>query len=214
MYLSNQQELNGVWQNENKDKQFNVTLTSLENLSVFDPKNFTYKLNIYKGKSEGYDGKLHDYTMIDQLEIFNSKKEKTQTISGFKQIVYDQTGEIQFEDLNFDGILDLKVAIYFPDRTKYDSGFIYFIYDKTKNQFIRNLKLDELEYLTFDQTNKEFVKSEADGRGNEADYYYKWNGNNFYLIRKVENFEDQEKTFYTEYQIKNNKSVKIKEYQK
>ncbi|MBP4137644.1 XAC2610-related protein [Flavobacterium geliluteum] len=214
LHINNQYELIGTWQNEKKDKQFNVTLTCLENLSAFDPKNFSFKLNQYKGKTEGYDGELQEQDLINRLEIFNSKKEKIQTLSGFNEAVYDQTGEIEFEDLNFDGVLDLKIAIYFPNRIKYDGSFMYFIYDKAKGQFVRNLKLEELEYLTFDQVNKEFVKMLADGSGNESDSYYKWSNNNFYLIRKVENFEDKDKTFYTEYQIKNNQSVKFKEYQR
>lgn len=214
LHLNNKYELSGIWQNEKKDKQFDVILTCLENLTAFDPKNFSYILNQFKGKVEGYDGELHDHNVINRLEIFNAKKEKIQTISGFKEAVYEQTGEIEFEDINFDGTLDLKIAIYFPNRTKYDGSFLYFIYDKQTKQFVRNLKLEALEYLTFDQKNKEFVKLQADGRGNESDSYYKWSNKSFYLIRKVETFEDKDKTFYTEYQIKNNQSVKIKEYQR
>ncbi|MEP6806385.1 MAG: hypothetical protein ABI892_17795 [Flavobacterium sp.] len=214
LQLSNKNELSGSWQNKKKDKQFNVSLTCIENLSLFNPKNFSYKLNQYKGKAENTTGELADNYLISKLDIYNSKKEKIQTLSGFNNVIYEKDGEVELEDLNFDGALDLKIPIYFPDRTKYDGSFLYFVYDNTKKQFIRNTKLEELEYLFFDQKSKEFVKYEADGSGNESNYYYKWSGNNFYLIRKTESFENSEKTTYTEYQIKNNKSVKIKEYQK
>lgn len=214
LQLSNENALTGIWQNEKKDKQFNVSLTCIENLSLFNPKNFSYKLNPYKGKAENMNGELADNYLISKLDIYNSKKEKIQTLSGFNKVIDEKDGEVQLEDINFDGLLDVKIPIYFPDRTKYDGSFLYFVYDKTKKQFIRNTKLEELEYLFFDQKNKEFVKYEADGRGNESDYYYKWSNNNFYLIRKSQSFEDSEKTTYTEYQIKNNKSVKLKEYQK
>ncbi|WP_394777066.1 XAC2610-related protein [Flavobacterium sp.] len=214
LQFSNEKELTGIWQNEKKDKQFNVSLTCIENLSLFNPKNFSYKLNQYKGKAENMNGELADNYLISKLDIYNSKKEKVQTLSGFDKVINEKDGEVQLEDINFDGLLDVKIPIYFPDRIKYDGSFLYFVYDNTKKQFIRNTKLEELEYLFLDQKNKEFVKYKADGRGNESDYHYKWSNNNFYLIRKTESFEDSDKTTYTEYQIKNNKSVKIKEYQK
>lgn len=214
LQLDSEYKLSGIWQNAKKDKKFDATLSCLEDLTSFNPKKYSYTLNQYKGKAENTTGKLDDNFLINKLDIYNSKKEKIQTISGFNNVIYEKDGTVELEDLNFDGLLDIKIPIYFPDRTKYDGGYLYFVYDKTKKQFIRNTKLEALEYLNFDQKNKEFVKYEADGSGNETDYYYKWSNNNFYLIRKVESFEDNNKTTYTEYEIKNNKSVKIKEYQK
>lgn len=214
LQLDNEYKLSGIWQNVKKDKKFDATLTCLEDLSSFNPKNYSYKLNQYKGKAENINGKLDDNFLISKLDIYNSKKEKVQTISGFNKAIYEKDGTVELEDLNFDGLLDIKIPIYFPDRIKYDNGYLYFVYDKAKRQFIRNTKLEELEYLNFDQKNKEFIKYEADGSGNEIDSYYKWSNNNFYLIKKVESFEDNDKTTYTEYEIKNSKSVKVKEYQK
>ena len=212
--LKSNYELNGIWQNEKKDKQFDVTLQCLENLAEFNQKNYTYKFNIYKGKVENFNNQLSDYYMIDRLDIYNSKKEKIQTLSGFKNALSDNIGQVELEDINFDGLLDIKIYIYFPDRIRDDGSFLYYIYDKTKKEFVRNTKLEKLEYLFFDAKNKEFVRYEADGSGNEHDMYYKWSNNNFYLIREVKAFEDSSKTLYTEYQIKNNKSVKVKEYEK
>jgi len=212
--LTSRYELSGIWQNIKKDKQFDVSLTCLENLTAFNPKSYTYKLNSYKGKAENTANEPTVYYLIDRLDIYTLKGEKIQTLSGFKNVLYNNNAEVELEDINFDGLLDIKIPIYFPDRTKYDSSFLYFVYDKTKNQFIRNLKLEELEYLFFDQKNKEFVRYEADGSGNETNRYYKWLNNRFYLIREVKSFENSDKSFYTEYQIKNSKSVKIKEYQK
>lgn len=211
--LTSNYELSGIWQNDKKDKQFDVSLSCIENLTAFNPKNYSYKLNSYKGKAENTTNEPADYYLIDRLDIYNSK-EKIQTLSGFKNVLYGNNGEVELEDINFDGLLDIKIPIYFPERTKYDGSFLYFVYDKGKNQFIRNSKLEKLEYLSFDQKNKQFVRSEADGSGNESDRYYKWLNNDFYLIREVKSFEDSNKTFYTEYQIRNNKSVKVKEYQK
>lgn len=214
LQLKSNYELNGIWQNEKRDKQFDVTLHCLENLAEFNPKNYTYKFNIYKGKVENFNNQLSDYYMIDRLDIYNSKKEKIQTLSGFKNALSDNIGQVELEDINFDGLLDIKIYIYFPDRIRDDGSFLYYIYDKTKKEFVRNTKLEKLEYLFFDAKNKEFVRYEADGSGNEHDMYYKWSNNNFYLIREVKAFEDSSKTLYTEYQIKNNKSVKVKEYEK
>lgn len=214
LQLNKQYGLSGIWENNKKDKKFDVTLTCLEDLTSFNPKNYSYKLNQYKGKAENTNGELADNFLISKLDIYNSKKEIVQTLSRFNKVIYEKDGQVELEDLNFDGLLDIKIPIYFPDRIKYDGGFLYFVYDKTKKQFIRNIKLEELEYLFFDQKNKEFIKYQADGSGNETDEHYKWLNNNFYLIKKVESFEDNDKTTYTEYEIKNNKSVKVKEYQK
>ncbi|MBO9585480.1 MAG: hypothetical protein J7574_15050 [Flavobacterium sp.] len=207
-------ELNGNWQNAKKDKKLTVALTCLEDLHSFNPKNYSYKLNQYKGQAETFNNEFREYNLINQLDIFNSKKERVQTLSGFEKVLYNNIGEVELEDLNFDGLLDIKIPIYFPDRIKYDGSFLYYIYDQSKNQFVRNTKLEKLEYLTFDRKNKEFEKIQADGRGNESSDYYKWSGNNFYLIREEFSYEDSDKTTYIEYQIKNGKSVKVKEYKK
>ncbi|WP_281234417.1 XAC2610-related protein [Flavobacterium gelatinilyticum] len=212
--LNSNYELNGNWQNAKKDKQLITALTCIEDLHSFNPKNYNYKLNQYKGQAETYTNEFREYTLINRLDIFNSKKEKIQTLSGFEKVLYDNTAEVELEDLNFDGLLDIKIPVYFPDRIKYDGSFLYYIYDQSKNQFVRNTKLEKLEYLSFDQKNKEFEKGEADGRGNESSHYYKWSGNNFYLIREQISYEDSDKTTYIEYQIKNGKSVKVKEYKK
>lgn len=214
LQLNSEYKLSGTWQNEKKDKKFDVILTCLEDLASFNPKNYSYKLNQYKGKAENINGELTDNFLISKLDIYNSKKEKIQTLSGFNKVIYEKDGAVELEDLNFDGFLDIKIPIYFPDRIKYDGSFLYFVYDKTKKQFIRNTKLEDLEYLFFDQKNKEFVKYEADGSGNETDKHYKWSNANFYLIRQSQSFENSDKTTYTEYEIKNNKSVKVREYQK
>ncbi|MFB9079858.1 XAC2610-related protein [Flavobacterium procerum] len=214
LQLNANYELSGNWQNAKKDKQFSATLSCLEDLQSFNPKNYSYKLNPHKGKATNFSNQLADYYLISQLDIYDSKKQKIQTISNFNNVLSDNIGKIEFEDLNFDGLLDIKIPIYFPDRIKYDGSFLYLIYDKTKKQFVRNTKLEELEYLFFDQKNKEFVRYEGDGSGNDSSHYYKWFNKSFYLAREIISYENSDKTTYIEYQIKNNKSVKVREYQK
>lgn len=67
--LDSEFKLSGIWQNLKKEKKLETTLTCLEDLSSFNPKNYNYKLNQYKGKAENINGKPDDNFLISKLDI-------------------------------------------------------------------------------------------------------------------------------------------------
>ena len=102
-----------------------------------------------------------------------------QTLTGFNEFI-GGVPEIQLEDLNFDGHFDIKIPISFPDRTKYDGSFLYFIYNPATQKFTRHQQLIDLEYLFFDPVKKQVYKYGEGPDGFVVDYY-KWRGDKVYL---------------------------------
>lgn len=173
--------LTGNWKNAKTGVILPVKLTMREQLSLLQPADYNFTLQTYKGKMQ--DAGMHErtYTKINQLDIYYKNK-LHQKINGFDECLYDGRAEVMMEDLNFDGYLDLKVPIYFPDRAKYDGSFIYFIYNKTSRQFEKHQQLTDLEYLTFDPVKKEVYRYGEDAGGFIINYY-KWKAGNLYLAR-------------------------------
>lgn len=203
----------GSWTDVQRNKKLTVSLNCLETPERFNPLTYKFKAGIYRGQTrETYSGNPIEISRITGLRIYNSSGSLIQTITGLNQFLDDKNVQLELEDLNFDGLMDFKIAITFPDRLKYDSSFLYFIYNPDLKKFIRNKELEKLEYLTFSPETKLFYKMMADGSGNESTAYYKWQDGQFYLIKKEESFENDTSTHYTEYQIINRKSVKLRSY--
>ncbi|SDC20769.1 hypothetical protein SAMN04487894_101602 [Niabella drilacis] len=206
-------DLSGTWTGTHQNT-LPVQLKRVENESVNDLQQWEIRLRLYKGKEENAGGSLQDYTKANKLFIHDPVKKITKELDGFDEVLYNDYGEAELEDLDFDGYPDLKIPIYFPQATKNDGSFLYFIYNPKTRQFASNKALNELGFLDFNALTKEFRKSDADGRGNEGDAYYKWVGGKFYLIREVRVYEDRPQVFYTEYTIRNGQSVKTRTYKK
>lgn len=207
-------ELNGTWNGTKQQQPLPVRLTRIENDFVNDFQQWNFRLQLYKGKVENAGGSLQTYTRANKLFIYDPVKKSTQTLGAFDEVMYNPYGETELEDLNFDGYPDLKIPIYFPQAIKNDGSFLYFIYNPKTRQFASSKALTDLGYLDFNTYTKEFRKSDADGRGNEGDAYYKWVGNKYYLIREVRTYEDSPQVFYTEYTIRNGQSIQTKTYKK
>ncbi|WP_300599344.1 hypothetical protein [Niabella sp.] len=205
-------ELTGTW--SDAQRTLPVQLKRVENDFINELSGWDIRLQLYKGKEENAGGSLQTYTRANKLIIHDPVKKSTEALGGFDEAMYNHHGEIELEDLNFDGYPDLKIPIYFPQATKNDGSFLYFIYNPQTRQFASSKALTDLGYLDFNAHTKEFRKSDADGRGNEGDAYYKWVGAKCYLVREVRTYEDSPKVFYTEYTIRNGQSVKTKTYKK
>lgn len=179
--LTGTDSLSGNWQHPKTGATLPIKLRMRENLVGLQPANYDFKLQTYKGKMQ--DAGMHErmYTKINQLDIYY-KNQLHQRINGFDECLYDDRAEVIMEDLNFDGYLDLKVPIYFPERTKYDGSFIYFIYNKTSRQFEKNQQLIDMEYLNFDSLKKEVYRYDESSEGFITNYY-KWKDGKLYLAR-------------------------------
>nr|WP_199083019.1 hypothetical protein [Pedobacter sp. ASV19] len=210
----NNWNLNGNWFSPDRQKQYQVNLISREAPQKNDPSKNSYRSTIYQSETEGLYAETKKTHKIRSFEISDSNGNLIQKITSLDQCISDHQVEIEFEDLNFDGILDLKILKIFPDRIKNYYAFLYFIYNPETKKYVRNSKLETLEVLSFEPANKVMVRYEADGRGNESTFNYKWEANEPFLIKKETSFENDSYTYYTEYQIIGRKSVKVKEYKK
>ena len=202
--------LKGVWTNAKADKKLAASLICLENKQAYNPLKNRFKFSQYtidKSTTTYPDWKMDK---IKGLDIFTEKGTLIQSLKGFDEYVSDRTAEAELEDLNFDGILDLKIQTYLPEQTKGDLSYLYFIYHPVQKKYIRNPELEALDVLSFDAKNKLILKNYADGSGNESTHTFKWLNGKFYLIKKVSDFEDGRPTEYEEYKIINKKSVLIK----
>ncbi|MBV7531094.1 hypothetical protein [Chitinophaga sp. sic0106] len=176
--------LSGKWINAKTGASLQVTATLRENLQWLRPSDYDFRLRTYKAQMENAGGNKSTYTKTNLLDVYYKGK-LLQSLSGFDEALYDHRAEVILEDLNFDGYFDVKVPIYFPDRTKYDGSFLYFLFNKSTRKFEINKQLNDFEYLTFDAVKKEFYRFD-EGPNGFVTNYFKWRGEVAYLARTEE----------------------------
>ncbi|MCH5721087.1 hypothetical protein [Niabella hibiscisoli] len=118
-------KLSGSWKNVKTGKQLPVQLQLLakaEDAPLF----YDYELVVKQEKFINLSQAEQMMTKVTALKIIQEGK-ILQTLSGFDEFV-GSSAEVELEDINFDGHFDIKIPIAFPDRTKYDGSFLYFIY--------------------------------------------------------------------------------------
>jgi len=209
-----QTSLNGSWSKKsaNAANSLAVKLQSRESLKAFNPLGFDF---IMAKKRPNYDNVTENaaryYTLLS-LKI-NVNKNARWVLQEFDthDLVKD---EVELEDVNFDGYLDIKVPIYYPDLAKNDYSFVYFVYDVKTKGFRKDKTLNDLGVVFFDATNKQIYKYDADGSGNEGTMYYRWQNGKLFLVKSERVYENDPYTHYEEYKIENGKSVKVKSYKK
>lgn len=170
-------KLSGRWTNIKTGNQLPVQLQLLgtaEDAPLF----FDYELVIHKEKFINLSQREDERYKTTALKIIREGK-VLQTLSGFNEFIGGEP-EVELEDLNFDGHFDIKIPISFPDRTKYDGSFLYFIYNPATQKFTRHQQLIDLEYLFFDPVKKQVYKYGEGPDGFVVDYY-KWRGDKVYL---------------------------------
>ncbi|HTG56925.1 MAG TPA: hypothetical protein VL943_11690 [Niabella sp.] len=170
-------QLKGSWKNLKTGNQLPVQLQLLataEDAPLF----YDYELVIHKEKIINLSGQEEQRYKVTALKIIQEGK-ALQTLSGFSEFIGDKP-EVELEDINFDGHFDVKIPISFPDRTKYDGSFLYFIYNASTKKFVRHQQLIDLEYLFFDPVKKEMYRYDQGPEGFVINCY-KWRGNKVYL---------------------------------
>ncbi len=169
--------LKGSWTNTKTGKQLPVQLqllTAAEDAPVL----YDYELVIHEEKIINLSGQEQQRYKATALKIIQEGK-LLQALAGFNEFIGDKP-EIELEDINFDGHFDIKIPIYFPDRTRYDGSFLYFIYSPSTQKFTRHQQLIDLEYLIFDPVKKEMYRYDQGPEGFMMNCY-KWRGNEVYL---------------------------------
>ncbi|RZL36018.1 MAG: hypothetical protein EOP00_29850 [Pedobacter sp.] len=208
--------LSGSWQktpDATKEKILFTILVRREDLSALNLSEYQF---IFTRKPYNYKY-TEDYTKTyHQLLSLDIKKNNVTKwlLKGFNEESLMTDNDIILEDINFDGLVDIKIPINFPGRTKSDFGFLYFIYNRSSNNFIQNQQLNDLEFVESNTAKKEILKYDADGNGNEGTKFYKWQNRKLYLVREERVYENDVYTHYTEYGFLNGKNVVTKTYKK
>ncbi|MFD2287835.1 hypothetical protein GJU39_06785 [Pedobacter petrophilus] len=209
-----QTSLAGTWgtKTPNAENALTVKLKCRENLTAFNPLGFEFIMVKNKANYENITESASKYDNLLSVRI-NVNKSARWSLGEFDK--YDLVkDEIELEDVNFDGFLDIKIPIYYPDRAKNDYNFIYFLHDIKSRGFLKNKTLNELGVLFFNPIKKEVYKYDADGSGNEGTTYYKWQNGRLLRTKEEKVYENDEYTHYDEYKIENGQSVKVKSYKK
>ncbi len=210
--------ISGTWGKNrieaSKPNALKVNLVCRENLNVFNPFKFKYSITKKKANYENITEVAASYYSITSLTIDNNRN-NPQKITGFNALdLVDEKGEVELEDMNFDGYLDLKLMINYPDMSKGDYSYIYYLHDLKQAKFIRNFVLDDIGVAFVNPTTKAVFKYDADGRGNEGTKTYEWQNGELYLIQEERVYEDDVYIHYKEYKVVNGKSVEVKSYKK
>ena len=198
----------------NKKEALAIKLTCREALNIFDPFKFRYTMQKKKPNYGNITEAASTYFNIVSLSISVDEKVRWK-IDGFDE--YDlvlKQPELELQDMNFDGYLDLKIPIYYPNMSKGDYGYLYYLYNPKSKVFQRSESLKDLGVVFFDPRLKTIMDYEADGSGNESTSAYKWQNGKLYLMKKEQTYEDDAFTHYSEYQIINGKSVRTKSYKR
>ena len=214
MVYVGQTSLTGKWQknerNTDADQELTVKLNVRENLKAFNPIGFDFIISKKRPSYENVTENESKYFTIMSLQV-NASTGNRWVLKGFNEhnLVKD---EVNLEDVNFDGFLDIKVPIYYPDMAKNDYSYIYFLYDLKTNSFKQNRPLNDLGVLDFDAVRKEVVGYDADGSGNEGTRNYKWVNGAIFMYKEQHVYENDAYTYFTEYKVVNGKSVIAKKY--
>ena len=206
--------LKGNWQKSKNARPLQVNLniqeTQVARVHLF---NFMYQIQNKKLDTES-DSTL--YPFIQELVITQNHKEHQVIVPTSDAInLFNNESKkytIALEDINFDGFLDLKIPISFPNLAQNDYSYLYFIYNPESEIFISRPDIDELGVLFFDNLEKKAIRYEADGNGNERTYIYQWNNHNLELTRKETVTENSDSTLVTEYKTTNKKTEETKTY--
>lgn len=209
-----QTSLSGSWgkKSANAANALVVKLQCRENLQAFNPLGFDFIMSKNKPNYDNVTENAARYFTLLSLRI-NVNKSSRWVLHEFDK--YDLVNdEVELEDVNFDGYVDVKVPIYYPDLAKNDYSYVYFLYDVKSKGFRKNGTLNDLGVLFFDAVTKQAYKYDADGRGNEGTMYYKWQNGKLYLVKSERVYENDAYVHYEEYKIENGKAVKVKSYKK
>lgn len=98
---------------------------------------------------------------------------------------------IEFIDLNFDGLVDMKYPIAFGNANIY---YAYWIYDKENLQFVKNTDM-ELCLPTIDTDNQEIISQERSSAAEYRTTYYKYTDGKFLKKRIEDKVYQDEKTY-------------------
>ena len=133
--------------------------------------------------------------LVSQIQVSAKGQNNTyQTLDGFVADV-QANEEVITEDLNFDGIPDVRLMQFAPIEESIT--FFYWLYDVNQGKFVRNTELEE-QVLSpaVDLENKQLISQWRKKDGSYgADYFEFQNNNSIKLVKKESNIPHDDTTY-------------------
>lgn len=139
-----------------------------------------------------YGNEMDNVYSVDRIVVLNQDKEIIQEISfdSTKNLNSRNLG-IVIEDINFDDYKDIRIESQISPGT--NIPYYYWIWDKEKTKFIRDIKLEEIISPEFNYQDKTINSSIRISADKYQDYIYKYINNEITLFRIITreiNFND------------------------
>jgi tetratricopeptide (TPR) repeat protein len=153
---------------------------------------------------------------LDSIGIYNENTRKEiQTVNIADLDVAEEPTDIEFEDINFDGYLDLKIRV-FAGATG-NEGFSYLLYNPKTGTFIRSDDFAELDRPRLIPDKKQFItyRNQGSAGAEFAENTYELRNNKPILIRSTTQRYIHEKGYLlrTEKELINGKLTVVRESQ-
>lgn len=184
--------ISGAWFNKDRTKSYPFTISTDEksaNFKVFD------------------NSKVKDEVLTTDSLMIQFSTNNKQYLTGFLSEVSPETGVVNFEDLNFDGYLDILVVEMTGAK---NTPYLYWVFNPAKGQFVRHEELGATDPVV-DLQHQQIVSDWVDGAAIHGTDKYVWSASDskFYLIESSETDLSTDKTKVTKYKVENGKSVKL-----
>jgi hypothetical protein len=168
--------------------------------------------NFYYSRDK--DNTYYEVYKYDSVSIYNRKNDQIiqkiilYTMLDLGSYTEYEIGEIEFNDINFDGYLDFSI----PLILSYSYSYTYFIFNPKTGKYKRTKVLDNLHDIYFDKNKKLIITS---NRGNihrsiDGLGIYEWTGSN--SIKLIINLNEMhiDKSYYSCTYIKDKDTIEKK----
>lgn len=185
--------ITGKWYNKDKTKTFDFTLTSGDK-SIPDM--------VVSDNGHIVDG---SWKVADSIRIQSVVNKLDQLFIGLDINVSADTEIISFEDINFDGYLDLLVIEMTGAK---NTPYLYWVYDPVLRIFEKHDELTASDPIV-DVTQKRIISDWADGAALRGQSQFIWQDGKFYLIEESQTDLSTNKSKLTKWKVEAGKRVKV-----
>lgn len=184
--------ITGAWFNKERTKSYPFTISTNEKPAAY---------RVYD------NSKVKDEVLVTDSIMIQFDPNRKQYLTNFLSEVSPETEVLNFEDLNFDGHLDILVVEMTGAK---NTPYIYWVFNPAAGQFVRHEELVATDPIV-DLQHQQVVSEWVDGAAIHGTDKYIWQASDqkFYLIESTETDLSTNKTTVTKYKVENGKSVKL-----
>ncbi|MGB0839792.1 MAG: XAC2610-related protein, partial [Chitinophagales bacterium] len=170
-----------------KDVVVNQKSSTLEQIDQILPKRGDF-IPLYDFIYE-LDGEVTDSSMlVETIKIYNKnaqgkRGDLMQKIIGLRSEIQnpeDRLVDFVVEDLNFDGIMDIRLMDFIPTGPRV--SYLYWTFDEGMQQFVSHTALEQLRSPTVDYDNEWLISTWGTNQSNGT-HFYRFEGEELVLFR-------------------------------